>query len=165
MTGQRGGAAILAAFLLLTLMAALGFATWRNLDRELAMVGEAAQGAGAAAAAESGLAWFLDRATGADPPSIPAPPEGLLDEGPESGLRQRFELRIRCLGGLARPGAGPGEEPAERLWLVTAIGRCGVKGQAGGDFIQVRELLAAGALAPDRPGPVRILAWRARTEP
>ena len=159
--GQRGGAAILVAFLLLTLMAGLGLATCRNLDRELAMLSDAAQGARAAAAAESALAWFLDRAASVDPATIPAPPEGLLDEGPEAGYRQGFELRVHGLGALGRPG----EEPAERLWRVTAIGRCGARGQAQGEFIQVRELLAAGAQAPDRPGPLRILAWSARAGP
>jgi len=155
---QRGGAAIVVAFMLLTLMAALGFATCRNLDRELAMLADAQRGARAADAAESGLAWFLARAAVTGVPCPLAAPAGMLDEDPASGFRQDFELRVRCLGGVPQTGTGAGAGPAERLWQVTAIGHCGARGQTEGDFIQVRELVVAVAGGPGRR--LRILSWR-----
>jgi len=160
----RGGVAILAAFLLLAVMAAVAFATVRNLDRELAMAGDALQGARAAAAAEAGLDWFLARWRGEallDPARdagegyrLDAPEALPAEEG--SALRQGFRLRARQLGVLPGPG------PPERLWQVTATGRSGVPGQPA--FIQVRELLVA--CPESEPGeeplrPQRILAWRA----
>ena len=151
---RRGGVAILAAFLLLSLMAAAAFATGRNLMRELAICADAVQGARAAAAAEAGLAWFL-----AQPPMAPEV-HAIRDVpgvDPGEAFRQRFQLRVRFLGLLPAPAGDPGE-PAEGLWQVTSRGHCGVEGR--GDFIQVRELLVADARAPDRPGALRILAWR-----
>jgi hypothetical protein len=156
--------AILAAFMLLAALAAVALATSRNLDRELAMAGDALQGARAAAAAESGLDWFLARPRGEallDPARDAGAgyrldaPEALPAEDPGSALRQGFQLRVRQLGVLPGPG------PPERLWQVTATGRSGVPGQPA--FLQVRELLVA---SPE-PGPgeepqrgQRILAWR-----
>lgn len=159
--GHRGAVAILAAFLLLTLMAAAAFATGRNLKRELSICGAELSGARAADAAEAGLAWFL-----AQPPMEAAAPRtapaGLLDEGPDGAFQVGFDLRIRCLGLLPRRAEDPGA-PAERLWQVTSTGRCAPKALDGEAFIQVRELLVADARAPDRPDALRILAWRAVT--
>jgi len=157
---ERGGAAILVAFLLLTLMAAAGFATSRNLTRDLAMGGEALQGTLAAGAAEAGLAWFLSQAAGnpggvAGVPAGPAP-EGLLAGSSDGALAQDFELRIRDLGVLPRP-AGDAVEASERLWRVTALGRSALQDQEEAGFIQVRELLVAEAR--ERPGELRVLAW------
>jgi len=155
---ERGGTAIPVAFMLLTLMAGAAFATSRNLARELAVGGTALQGALADAAAESGLAWFLARAAGergvAGVPSGPAAPPGLLAGASDGALRQGFELRIRLLGALPRPG---GEAPVEQLWQVTAVGRSALPDQPG--CLQVRELLVAEAL--ERPGDLRLLAWTA----
>jgi len=169
---QRGGAAILVAFMLLALMTGAAFGTSRNLVRELAMCADQVHGAQAAAAAEAGLAWFLDWAAG-DPPgcrsilgaegdsgeerSLPAPP-GLPLVRPDAGPRQSFELRIRCLGVLPAPapeGAGPGPG---RLWLVRCAGRCAAGGQDPEGFTQIRELLVAAPVSGD-PGGLRILAW------
>jgi len=161
----RGAVAILAAFMLLALMAAVGFATSRNLGRELAMAGDGAQGARAAAAAESGLEWFLARCRGEallDPARDTGQgygldaPEGLPAEAPGSALRQGFSLRVRQLGVLPGPG------PPDRLWQVTATGRCGAPGQPA--FTQVRELLVASPEPEPGKEPQRgqrILAWRA----
>lgn len=158
--GERGGAAILVAFLLLTLMAAAVFATGRNLIRDLAMGGEALQGTLAACAAEAGLAWFLARAAG-DPggvagvPAGPAP-EGLLAGSSDGRFVQAFELHIRDLGALARP-EGDGLEASERLWRVTALGRSTLKDREQTACVQQRELLVAETI--ERPGELRILAW------
>ena len=126
---ERGGAAILVAFMLLTLMAGAAFGTSRNLTRELSMCADAARGARAASAAEAGLAWFLAWAAG-DPAglqgvladaerasgrggglALPGPAEGLLDE-PDAPLQTRFEVRIQPLGALAPPEAGEEAPPA-----------------------------------------------------
>jgi hypothetical protein len=157
---ERGGAAILVAFLLLTLMAAAVFATSRNLTRDLAMGGEALQGTLAACAAEAGLAWFLAQAAGnqggvAGVQAGPAP-EDLLTGSSDGAFHQDFDLRIRDLGLLPRP-EGDAREAAERLWRVTAVGRSALRGQEEAGCIQVRELIAAEAL--ERPGELRILAW------
>jgi hypothetical protein len=162
----RGGVAILAAFMLLAVLASAALATSRNLARELAMAGAALQGARAAAAAESGLHWFLERCRGEallDPARDAGEgyrldaPEALPDEDPPgSALRQGFQLRVRQLGVLPGPG------PPERLWQVTATGRCGVPGQPA--FTQVRELLVASPEPEPGEEPLRgqrILAWRA----
>lgn len=162
MTGasERGGAAILVAFLLLTLMAAAVFATSRNLTRDLAMGGEALQGTLAACAAEAGLAWFLAQAAG-NPGGVAAvqagpAPEGLLVGSSDGAFAQDFELRIRDLGLLPRPG-GDVQDASERLWRVTARGRSALQDQEETGFIQIRELLVAEA--QERPGALRILAW------
>ena len=171
---QRGGAAILVAFMLLALMAGASFGTSRNLVRELAMCADQAQGAKAASAAEAGLAWFLDWADGdpdgfrsvlacaeADPGeerAIPAP-AGLPLEEADAALRQGFELRIRSLGALP-PAAADRPGPAGRLWLVRCAGRSALRGRGPEGFTQIRELLVASPPA-GAPGSIRILAWRA----
>jgi hypothetical protein len=163
----KGGVAILAAFLLLMLMAAAAFATMGNLRRELALGGEGLLGAKAASAAESGLAWFLARSAGDPGLSLPTgagegwrlvPPQGLLAEPLDAFLQQDFEVRIRPLGAL--PRAGFDAEGSDQLWQVTATGRCRVKGQGPGGFIQVRELMVASPPAGrDPPQGLRVLAW------
>jgi hypothetical protein len=157
---ERGGAAILVAFLLLTLMAAAVFATSRNLIRDQAMGGEALQGTLAACAAEAGLAWFLAQAAGnpGGVAGVPAgrAPEGLLAGSSDGAFEQDFDLRIRDLGLLPRP-EGDDQDASERLWRVTALGRSALKGQEETGCNQVRELLVAEAR--ERPGELRILAW------
>ncbi|MDR3671027.1 MAG: hypothetical protein P4L36_09285 [Holophaga sp.] len=143
-----GAVALLAAFMLLTLLAGVGFATSRNLIRELPMGGNAQRGAEAAAAAESGLAWFLawcgsaDGRQALDSGQEPALAPGLLPETPGSRFRQSFQLRIQLLGALPRPGDAPGA-PTERLWLATAVGRSALEGEDRSGFVHVRELLVA----------------------
>ena len=177
MTRARGGAALLAVFLLLAVMASVGLATSRNLMRELAICGEALQGARAAAAAESGLAWFLgqcagegwrsrlDPVRGAGQGYVLAPAGDLLagfpDQGPDQALRLTFQVRVQFLGALPPAEAGRAEE---LLWRVTATGRCAVPGHDEGGFHQARELLLASpGEDPDPPRGPRILAWRAVT--
>jgi len=143
---QRGASALLAAFLLLTLMAAASFATGRNLLRELASLAECQRGSEAGAAAEAGLAWALARARVAGMQPGLRVPEAVLGPGP---LRLRCTLRIRCLGQLA-PEAG-------RLWQVTACGHCGPAG--GGGWNQVREMLLAERRTAEGSPAVRVLAW------
>jgi hypothetical protein len=175
-------------FVLLTVMAGVGFATSRNLQRELATGGDARQGARAACAADSGLAWFLALAArDAGLQSWLAAPGSDAGEGRllahreeplagtgDSALQQSFELRIRHLGALPRPEGAPGaaEGVADQLWQVTATGRSAVKGQGQLGFSQNRELLVAVPTAPATdpppdpsgrdapPGGLRILAWR-----
>jgi len=170
---RAGAVAILAAFMLLTLMAGVALATTRNLLRELPMAGPWLGEAEAAAAAESGLAWFLAWSAGeaglqvldAGQEKVLAPPPGLLPAAPGSPFRQGFRLRIRPLGALAGPG---GEAGAPELWLVTATGHSAAEGQDR-PFLQVRELVVAvPAASPGPGGPgqepargLRILAWRA----
>jgi hypothetical protein len=181
--GERGGAAILVAFMLLTLMAAAAFGTSRNLTRELAIAGDAQRGDEAAAAAEAGLEWFLAWSAGAafrpflagleagpagEEWPLPGVPAEWPPETPAAAVRQSFQLRIRRLGALPRPG--PEADPAlDQLWQVTATGRCVVKGQGERGFTQVRELLFT-APPVDPGGPeadpgdarrgVRVQAWR-----
>ena len=156
---QRGGAAILVAFLLLTLMAAAVFATSRNLTRDLAMGGEALQGTLAACAAEAGLAWFLacaDRLRGDwAGPAMDVPP-GLLDAAEPGPLRQDVQVRLARLGALPWPGAA---DLAGQLWLVRATGHCGIRGQGRRGFAQVRELLIQ-APPEGASGGLRVLGWR-----
>ena len=177
---EGGGVAILLAFMLLALMAGAGLATSRNLLRELAVAGDARLGDQAAAAAESGLEWFLawasaagDRAEGhLDIP--PGPPGGLFGEPAQDAARQSCELRARDLGPFPpQAGAEAASGAPGRLWRVTATGRCRVGGPGGPGrvFTQVRELVAVLPLGPAGlgpgegapepfPGPPRVLAWR-----
>jgi hypothetical protein len=159
---QRGGAAILVAFALLTLMAGAALATSRNVARELALGGAAVAGAKAAAAADSGLAWFRawHEAGGEEarafPADLAARPAGAAVPVPLPGGAawlpleggQDFKLQVRRLGPF--PASGPGD-PAAQLWQVTATGRFRFPGGAGQPFLQVREWLAAWTPAQDPP--------------
>jgi hypothetical protein len=172
---ERGGAALLLAFMILVLMAGAGLATSRNLMRELAMVGDARLGERAAAAADSGLEWFLAWAAegwaGEDRLFPAGPTEALFPDAQGEAGRQSFELRVRNLGPWP-PDGDASAPPGDRLCRVTSIGRCRVGGRT---FIQVRELLAAIAPGSAGPGPgeggspmprgPRILAWRSAPLP
>lgn len=162
---ERGGAAILVAFLLLTLMAGAVLATGRNVLRELAAAAEAGPAAGAEAAAESGLDWFLAWA-GAEPGALRALLEPLEAgqpgaraelaapdwAGPGEPLDQAFRVTVQRLG--AWPGT------AEQAWRVTSAGTCRPRGSGPvPPFRQVRELICT---TPEGdPWTVRVLARRA----
>ena len=134
---DRGGIAILAALMLLVLLFGAGSGTSRNALRELAIAGDAVQGAKAASAAEAGLEWFLAAArepapgpsgTGvavllqeldAGPPGQGlaearlAPPEAaLFPASGNSAIQQGFELRIRRLGRIPQAVNGGGGQAA-----------------------------------------------------
>jgi hypothetical protein len=174
--GERGGVAILLAFGLLALMAAAAFATGNNVIRELALGGEAVQGARAASAADAGLDWFLAWAAGAGggraepPPDLPADGAAGLFTAPGDTLaRQGFALRVQPLGPLAQPGMGrreaawgradPESLAPDQLWRVTATGRCELLDRPGPAdagrprqvFRQVRELLVTAAQGSGAP--------------
>lgn len=175
--GQRGGAALLVAFSLVLLLAAGGLGVSRNLLRELALCGDAARGAEAAAAADSGLDWWLAWAAepagraflaGLEPGSeaeAPVPPD------------QGFRVRVRHLGSwppgepdepapepTGEPSIEPATEPAAApapLWLVTAVGTCrrGPRSPAGSGFAQARQAYAIRPPGPDGDRGPRLLAW------
>jgi hypothetical protein len=178
--GQLGAAALLAAFLLLALLAGASLATGRLVLRDLAGEADVGPAAGAGAAAESGLEWFLAWA-GADPdglrtclaalegepPGTPGQPPG--DPGAawapaEDPLDQRFQLVIRRLG--AWPGP-PEDGPPPQAWRITATGTCRARTPGTPPvFMQVRELLClappaqAGGPGPPAPWAIRVLARR-----
>jgi hypothetical protein len=154
--------ALLAAFLLVALMAAAGFAAARNVARELATCAIQARTAEAAAAAESGLEWFHAWAAGpAGQAWLAGLAPGAEAEAPEPPGAP-FRVRLRHLGRVPEPdpGADPpadageaaGEpERAAALWLVTAEGAS----RADPDYLQARAALVAA-----RPGSApRRLAW------
>ena len=174
--GQRGAAALLAAFLLLVLLAGASLATGRHLLRDLAGQADAGAAAGAEAAAESGLEWFLAWA-GADPEGLrallargegeplgtPVEPPGEPGDGwagPDDPLCQSFRLAIRRLGAWPEPSdAGP----PRQAWRITATGTCRARGPARPPvFTQVRELLCLAPLAgvaPEAGGPEAPPPW------
>jgi hypothetical protein len=161
---QRGGTAILAAFLLLVLMAGAGLATSRNVVRDLAMGGDAVLGARAACAADSGLEWFLAWARedpenlrtflagleGEAPGSERSPPgTPLALETPETSFTLGFQLRVGRLGAWTRPGA-EGEAEEVVLWRVRSTGQARSAAQAQDKaFVQARELV----FSTPPPGP------------
>ena len=167
--GERGGAAIIAALALLSLLAGVGLAASRNLLRESAIQGDALLGTRAALAAESGLAWFLAWAAGAGPadPGAPPPlPPDLLAQPAEDRLRTACSLQIRPEPSRDSPGTAA-------AYRVTAEGRCEVLAGDGPvrSFRQVRELVVAvpfqdsagppGTVQPATPRPEpRVLSWR-----
>jgi hypothetical protein len=151
---ERGGAALLAAFLLLVLMAGVTLATGRNVLRDLVMESDGGSAAGADAAAESGLAWFLAwaaedpealrtflAALEAEPPGTPAAPPGEPGRGwaPEGDpLDQAFRLTLRRLGAWPEPEAAG---PPRQAWRITSTGTCRARAPGAPPvFTQVREL-------------------------
>jgi hypothetical protein len=158
-------------------MAGAGFATSRNVVRDLAMDAGAARGAQAACAADSGLEWFLawsreDRdglraflaRLEAEPPGTEGLPPDLpldLDAGADPPWESDFQVRVLRLGAWdgPAPGAADGAGDAQ-LWEVRSTGRCRVRGQRGGEaFTQVRVLWFSAPRAgapggpPAAPGP------------
>lgn len=180
--GERGGAAILVALALLVLLFTAGVGTVRAVVREYAMAATALQGAQAAAAADSGLAWFqaaVARPGGPVPallrdlegqgrdgaPAMAAVPGP--EEDPMPGpANQGFTLTVRRLGLTApdragTPGTPPGTPPgAETLWLITATGTAQ---RPGGTYRNVREWVASTPHPlgdPSQPLGLRPRAWR-----
>jgi hypothetical protein len=172
---QRGGAALLVAFMLVVLMAAGGLATGANVARELALCAIAARTAEASEAAESGVEWFRAWVSGQDGQAfLAALATGAEAEAPAPATA-RFRVRVRRLGALPEPSApaadagsapapvpgpapGPPPEPATgdfaggTCWLLAASGAS----PAAGGFRQVREAL----LIPEPSGGFRCRTWR-----
>jgi hypothetical protein len=171
---ERGGTAILAAFMLLVLMAGATLATSRNVVRELAICAGAQPGVRAACAADGALDWFrawardggagdlrplLARLEGLPPGAeapLPGPPPGADADDGDSALEQDVRLRLQRVGSWPRRGA-PDEDCARPrvLWRVTALGYCRVRGLGRSrEFLQARELLfSAPAAGPAEPVP------------
>jgi hypothetical protein len=147
---EEGGVALVAAFLVLALLAALVLAAGRNVLRETATCGEALQGARAVLAAEAGLEGFF-RWSGEEGAALLAalPADGawhgvlefpLPPSDPGSPFRQSASIRVRRLGSL------PGEagQPAPHLWQVRSQGRSasGSPGDSSPPFIHMVECMA-----------------------
>jgi hypothetical protein len=140
MSPQRGGAAILLAFGILTMATAMAFLMGEAAARAWRMEGEALQGARASLAADSALAWFLR-----DGRVFPAPPGSRLFRAPpevfpqERGLVRDAELLVSHLGPL------PGSDPPLEVWKVTVTARLRVLAgdRAVATYRQVREAYVA----------------------
>ena len=162
MTGpQRGGVALLMAFLLLVLMSAGALATSRNVVREWATTGSDLWSAQAFLAAESGLgrAWpGLAEAPPGTAWTLPPEGEAPLDATPGGWVQRSFKVQGRCLGLAGRPGE---PERLEAIWELTAQGYCTV-GPSGPGAQRYRATCRAwcGCPASSMDGPPRQLAWQ-----
>ncbi|BDU73365.1 hypothetical protein [Mesoterricola silvestris] len=150
---MRGGAALLLVLGILTLCAAVAWMAHRAVLREQAVEGEALQGARAALAADSALAWFLEEGWR----DVPA----LLDSGDGRGREEVLGVPARVLprepaqsGEVRVRDLGPSSRwPGSRVWRLTVVGR--VTGPR--PFVQTREVYVS--VAEGRGPPIK-RAWR-----